>query len=186
MKAIWQRISDWWALVQFGPGNCGVTIKTEPEAPGSLEFRAGALGNSQQFPWWRVLFQIFGGIELQNSSDENFPDAFTVIALGAQRNTSLGVAAEGINIDVNNLNGAIAFRGPEDAQGNRPVLGKIRLCDNGANGFQMIVSIRDNTGTMRDCLILDPSVDASGALATIAGGSMHRLRRTAEGNATLA
>lgn len=177
----WQRLSDNWSLVEYVAGNSGTTIKTGTGVGGSYEQRIGVLGNAQARPWWRHLYQIYGGVEIQNSSNESFSDAHSVIALGPQTNTTLVVEHFGISIDATNLNGGVYWRNYDGVS----TLGGIRVVPNGIGGFQMIFSVRNTAGQLIDVAALDPSIDPSGALAIMADGGQHRLRREANGNATL-
>lgn len=178
--ALWEKVSDFWATLRFGASNSGVTVSSD--GPGSMEFRFAALGNpGSPRPWWRVLFNATSGIEVQNASNENFSDALTIIALGAQTNTSLGVAAEGINVDVSNLDGSLTVRSFDGVT----ALGRLRCIANGQGGFQWIFSARNNSGQLVDLAALDADQIADGALAVKASGADHRLRRDSNGNATL-
>lgn len=182
MFGAWERLSDWWARLRFGNNNSGFTVTSD--GPGSLEFRFAALGNpGSPRPWWRVLFNATSGVEIQNASNEVFSDALTVVALGAQQNTSLGVAAEGINVDVTNLDGSVTIRSFDGAT----PLGRIRCVSNGQGGFQWVFSARNKNGVMIEMMALDPDQAFDGCLAIVAGGAWHRLRADPPtgGNATL-
>lgn len=180
MFGVWEKLSDFWAKLSFSNNNSGVTVTSD--GPGSMEFRFAALGNTGSArPWWRVLFNATSGVEVQNSSNENFSDALTIIALGAQINTSFGADTNGLNVDVSNLDGGLKVRSFDGAA----TLGRIRCVSNGQGGFQWIFSARNSSGQMIDMAALDPDLVWDGALAVKASGADHRLRRDAGGNATL-
>lgn len=181
MNGLWVRISDFWTSIFFGAGNSGMTV-TNP-GPGSFEVRVGALGNPGiARPWWRALFSNSGGVEIQTASSEAFADGMNCISIANQTNANINIEGRGINIDLQNLTGRLCFRNGDGSV----ELARIE-CYPGTNGnFTLALSALDNTGVMRRCLYFDPGADpASSAVVNVAGGD-HRLRRTPEGNATLA
>ncbi len=174
----WQRLSDYWSLNEYAPGNSGRTVRA---SNGSFEERWCVTNPGIARPCWRNLYQIYGGVEIQNASDENYSDAHSKIALNPQTNTTLEIAYEGARVHATNLDGGFYVHSYDGI--NR--LGGIRVVPNGIGGFQMIISVRNTVGQMVDVAAFDPSIDPSGALAIMADGGQHRLRRRSDTVATL-
>lgn len=180
MFGVWEKLSDFWARLRFGNNNTGITVTSD--GPGSMEFRFAALGNAgSPRPWWRVLFNATSGVEIQSATNENFSDAANVMSFGAQTNVNANVDANGLNLDVASLDGSFKIR---NADGTA-TLGAIRAVGNGQGGFQLIFSARNKTGQMIDMMALDADQAFDGCMAIVAGGAQHRLRRAADGTATL-
>lgn len=187
---IWQIISDFMVTLYL-KANAVINVFTDSTTPGSLEWRIGALGNGTGAPkpYWRILFNATGGIEIQNAGQANYSDAKNVLSLGAFGEVNVNIDNNGLNLDSSNtgIYSNINFR-----DSNGVIKGQVACGPSPLNANQpaVFLSAVNLSGALQPYLLIDPrdstQADAGdNPICMWASGGWHRLRRASNGTATL-
>jgi hypothetical protein len=174
----WQTLNQYVSQLLLGPGNSVVNV-FGGAAGSTLELRFCALGNTGAYPYWRILFNGTGGIEIQNATDATYATCNPVLSLSSEAGISFGIDGLGINIDTSTDVARIAIRDAATAN----LLGEIRAGNTGVgSGSSLVISaVNAGTGVMEDCMYLDPSADSNNPLNVWVAGGWHKMTRTLTG-----
>lgn len=189
MYAVWQTVSMYLITLMLG-GNGIVQVMSN--TPGTLELRLGAVGNSQAQsprPYWRILFNATGGVEVQNAGQADYSDAANILSFADTTTINVNIDNFGVNMDsvmggyYSNLN----FR-----DGNGVLKGQVAYGPSPLNPNQgaLYLSAVNLQGNLEPMILIDPrdstqADSGNNPIVLKVDGAWHRLRRASNGNATL-